>query len=134
MIRFAQFLSAVFVLVLGGAGLTTMFSPMSINEASGFVAVSDYGITNLRTLGAPTLALAIITGIGLIRRDWLLILPASMYFFFNGSARVVSLFSEQYDPIMIRGLILTFGLFLLSQIALHIFRKANTSLRDAVQN
>jgi len=124
MIRFAQVLSAVFVLVLGGAGITTMLSPMSINEATGFVAISDYGITNLRTLGAPTLALALITAIGLVRKDWLLILPASMYFFFNGSARVISLFAEQYDPIMVRGLILTFGLFALSQVALHIFRKA----------
>lgn len=134
MIRFAQLLSATFVLILGGAGITTMFSPMSINEAADFIAISDYGITNLRTLGAPTLALALITAIGLIRKDWLLILPASMYFLFNGSARVISLFAEQYDPIMIRGLILTFGLFILSQIALHIFRKAQNSVRIANQN
>lgn len=124
MLRFAQFLSILFVLILGGAGITAIFFPLSINEAAGFNALSDYGITNLRTLGAPTLSLAIITAISLIRKDWLLILPASMYFLFNGSSRLISVFEEGYDPIMLRGLLLTFALFTLSQIALHIFRKA----------
>ena len=124
MIRFAQSLSLLFVLVLGGAGVTAMLFPVAINETAGFNAVTDYGFTNLRTLGAPTLSLAIITAIGAYRREWLLLLPASMYFFLNGSARVISLFVEQYDPVMLRGLVLTFGLFALSQIALHIFRLA----------
>lgn len=123
MIRLAQFLSALFVIILGSAALTSIFSPMTIVEPSGFDVVSDYGITNLRTLGAPTLSLAIITAIGVIRKEWLLILPASMYFFFNFSARLISVFVEQYDPIMLRGLLLTFVLFVLSQVALHIFRR-----------
>lgn len=125
MIRFAQALALLFVLILGGAGLTTILSPLSINEPSGFNAVTDYAITNLRTLGAPTLALAVITAIGAIRKEWLLLLPASMYFLFNGSARLISVFAEGYDPIMLRGLMLTFTLFALSQIALHIIRRAD---------
>lgn len=124
MTKFAQFLSIIFVLVLGSTALTTIFSPMSINEPSGFNAVTNYGITNIRTLGAPTLSLAIITLIGTIKKKWLLILPASLYFFFNGSARVISTFVEGYEPIMLRGLLLTFTLFILSQVALHIFRRA----------
>ncbi|NTS76307.1 hypothetical protein HR060_05440 [Catenovulum sp. SM1970] len=128
MIRFAQLLSGVFVLVLGSAGLVTMFAPEVINQPSGFNAISNYGFTNLRTLGAPTLSLAIITLIGAIRKDWLLILPASMYFFLNGSARVISTVIEGYEPIMLTGLIFTFGLFTLSQIALHIFRRQAKTL------
>ena len=109
-----------------------MLFPAAINETAGFNAVTDYGFTNLRTLGAPTLSLAIITAIGAYRREWLLLLPASMYFFLNGSARVISLFVEQYDPVMLRGLVLTFGLFVLSQIALHIFRLAESGQADTV--
>lgn len=124
MIRFAQILSVIFVLVLGTSAITTIFSPMTINEPSGFNAVTNYGLTNLRTLGAPTLSLAIITAIGAFKKQWLLILPASMYFFFNGSARVISVFVEGYEPIMQRGLLLTFSLFALSQLAIHFFRKA----------
>lgn len=124
MIRIAQILSGLFVLVLGSAGLLTIFSPEHINEPSGFNAVTDYGFTNLRTLGAPTLALAITTLIGAVRKDWLLILPASMYFLFNASARIISVFAEGYEPIMLRGMMLTLGLFALSQIALHVFRRA----------
>lgn len=125
MARFAQILSALFVLVLGGSALITIFSPMSINDPSGFNAVTNYGITNLRTLGAPTLSLAVITAIGALRKEWLLILPASLYFLFNGSARLISVFVEGYEPIMLRGLILTFTLFALSQVALHLFRRAD---------
>ena len=127
MTRFAQVLSAVFVLVLGSAALVAIFSPMSINEPSGFNAVTNYGITNLRTLGAPTLSLAVITAIGTIKKRWLLILPASMYFFFNGSARVISTFVEGYEPIMLRGLLFTFTLFVLSQLAIYLFRKSENT-------
>ena len=124
MIRIAQILSALFVLVLGSAGLTTIFSPMTILEPSGFEVASNYGITNLRTLGAPTLALAIITVIAIIRKEWLLVLPASAYFFLNFSARIVSVFAEGYESTMLFGILLTFTLFVLSQIALHTFRRA----------
>lgn len=127
MIRLAQALSALFVLVLGGAALTLIFSPQSVNEPSGFNAITDYAITNVRTLGAPLLSLAIITAIGAFRKDWILLLPASLYFLFNGSARVVSIFNEGWDPVMLRGLILTYGLFALSQVALQTFRKAATT-------
>ncbi len=123
MIRFAQFLAIIFVLILGATALTTMFNPSSINEPSGFNAITNYGFTNLRTLGAPTLSLAIITAIGALKKEWILILPASLYFLFNGTARVISTFIEGYEPIMLRGLLLTFTLFILSQIALHIFRR-----------
>ena len=124
MTRLAQILSALFVLVLGGAALTSIFSPMSIVGPSGFDIISNYGITNLRTLGAPTLSLAIITAIGVFRKEWLLILPASLYFLFNFSARLISVFAEGYEPVMLRGLLITSVLFILSQIALHIFRTA----------
>lgn len=127
MIRFAQILSAIFVAILATAAITTMFFPELINAPSGFNATTDYGKTNLRTLGAPLLSLAVITTLGIYRKEWLLLLPASLYFFFNGSARVISLFNEQYDPVMLRGIIFTFGLFILSQIALHILRLGKRS-------
>ena len=124
MTKLAQILSGVFVLILGSAALTTMLFPAVINEPSGFNAISNYGFTNLRTLGAPTLSLAIITAIGAYKKQWLLILPASMYFFFNFQARLISVFIEGFEPVMWLGLIMTFSLFVLSQIALHCFRKA----------
>lgn len=123
MLKFAQFLSAVFVLVLGSAAVTTMFFPDVINAPSGFNVVTNYGFTNLRTLGAPTLSLAVITIIALWRKDWVLLLPASLYFLFNFSARVISVVVEGYEPVMLTGLLFTFTLFSLSQVALHSFRK-----------
>ncbi|MBQ4835567.1 MULTISPECIES: hypothetical protein [Pseudoalteromonas] len=123
MIKLAQLLSAIFVLVLGSAALTAILFPTVINEPSGFNAVTNYGFTNLRTLGAPTLSLAVITAIGLYKKEWLLILPASLYFLFNFSARVISTITEGYEPIMLFGLMFTLTLFVLSQIALHSFRK-----------
>ncbi|AWF81602.1 hypothetical protein BTJ40_12625 [Microbulbifer sp. A4B17] len=123
MIRFSQFLSGIFVLVLGLAGLVTMLFPEIINGLAGFDATTNYGFTNLRTLGAPTLSLAIITAIGAFRKEWLLILPASVYFLFNGSSRVISVLVEGYEPVMLTGLIVTFTLFILSQVAVYNFRR-----------
>jgi len=125
MIRIAQILSGLFVLILGSAALVTMLFPAVINEPSGFNAVTNYGFTNLRTLGAPTLSLAVITAIGAYRKEWLLLLPASLYFGFNFSARVISTIIEGYEPTMLFGLIMTFTLFVLSQVALHGFRKTS---------
>ncbi|TDF38230.1 hypothetical protein EYS14_11085 [Alteromonadaceae bacterium M269] len=122
MLRIAQALSILFVAIFVAASMTSIFLPETLGQASGFNPTTDYGLTNVRTLGAPLLSLAIITLLGARRKEWLLLLPASLYFFFNGSARVISLFFEQYDPVMLRGLVLTFGLFVLSQIALHTFR------------
>ncbi|WP_310620924.1 hypothetical protein [Flexibacterium corallicola] len=122
MIRVSQILSGLFVLILGGAGITTMLFPELVNEPTGFNATTAYGLTNVRTLGAPTLALAVIALLGLVRRDWMLILPASLYFFLNFSARVISVFNEGYDPVMVKGLVITGTLFVLSQIAVHTFR------------
>ena len=124
MIRFAQVLAAVFVAVLASAGLTAMFAPDLIAEPSQFNVVTDYGTTNLRTLGAPTLSLAVITAIGAFRREWLLLLPAAMYFAFNLTARVTSVFVEGYESDMLRGLLFTGTLAILAQIALHTFRTA----------
>ncbi|MCK0068171.1 hypothetical protein [Kordiimonas laminariae] len=129
MLRFAQLLSGLFVLVLGTSALTLIFAPDAVNLAAGFNANTDYGFTNMRTLGAPLLSIALITAIGALKKDWILLLPASLYFLFNGSARVVSLFNEQYDPVMLRGLLLTFGLFALSQLALQIFRRATKKIQ-----
>ena len=122
MIRIAQLLSICFTLIFLIAASASLFFPEKIGQASGFNPISDYGLTNIRTLGAPLLSLAVVTFLSLLRKDWILLLPASLYFLFNGSARVLSLFNEQYDPIMLRGLMLTFGLFILSQLALHTFR------------
>ena len=96
MTRAAQVLCAIFVLVLGGSALNTIFSPMSTGDAVGFNVTTAYGITNLRTLGAPTLSLAIITALGAYRKEWILVLPASLYFLFNGTARLLSVFVEGY--------------------------------------
>ncbi len=123
MIRLAQILTVLFVVVLGVAGLTTMFNPVALGEASGFNPIGNYGLTNVRTLGAPTLALAIVTAIGALRKDWLLILPASLYFLLNGSARIISVIVEGYEPVMLRGLLLTGVLFTLSLVALYLFRR-----------
>ncbi|KZN61244.1 hypothetical protein [Pseudoalteromonas luteoviolacea] len=124
MIKFAQILSGLFVLILGSAALVTMLFPELINQPSGFNAVTNYGFTNLRTLGAPTLSLAVITAIGAYKKDWLLLLPASMYFFFNFFARTISTIIEGYEPVMLFGLVMTLTLFVLSQVALHGFRKS----------
>lgn len=131
MLRFAQGLAAVFVLILAMAGINTLLNPMFVAEPSGFNPVDNYGLTNIRTLGAPTLSLAIITAIGAYRKEWLLILPAALYYFFNLTARIISVIVEGYEPVMLRGLLLTSVLVILSQLAIQLFRRAQASSSSA---
>ena len=131
MTQIAQAFSWLFVVVLGTAGLTMMLFPALLAEPAGFTAATDYGVTNLRTLGAPTLALAIITAIGAVRKDWLLILPAALYFLLNASARVISVVVEGYDPVMLQGLIFTSTLFVLAVFVLHRFKNGEVNALGA---
>lgn len=125
--RLAQAFAFIFAIIFTIAAISAIFFPVSLSDASGFNPTSDYGITNVRTLGAPLLMLTVVTAFGAFRKDWIMIVPASLYFFFNGSSRIVSLVFEQYDPIMIRGLLLTFGLFVLSQLVIYILRKTRAA-------
>ena len=97
MVRVAQALAALFTLILGAAGLTLIFAPWVVEDGVGITAGSDYAITNFRTFGAPVLSIAVITAFGALHREWTLLLPASFYFLFNASARIISVFAEGLD-------------------------------------
>lgn len=126
MTRIAQLIASLFVLVLGSAALVSLFSPMTIAGPSGFNPVDNYGLTNIRTLGAPTFVLAAITAFGVWKANWTYIVPAALYFFMNGSARVISVIVEGYEPVMQRGLMATFALFALALVCIYLFRKGDT--------
>jgi len=126
MLRVAQAIAALFVLALGAASISNMFNPAAVAETAGFNPISNYGLTNMRTLGAPTLSLAIFTAIGIYRKEWLLIVPAAMYFGFNLSARLISVAVEGFEPVMTRGLLLTSTLFVLALVSIYLFRQATT--------
>lgn len=125
MLKAAQAIAALFVLVLGAASISNMFNPASVAETAGFNPISNYGLTNMRTLGAPTLSLAIITAIGIYRKEWLLITPAAMYFGFNFTARLISVVVEGFEPVMTRGLLLTSTLLVLALVSIYLFRRAS---------
>jgi len=122
MLRIAQFISILFVIIFTAAAIPVIFFPEFLGGISGFNPISDYGLTNIRTLGAPLLMMAIMTSIGAYTRNWLFLLPATIYFPLNGLTRVLSLFNEQYDVVMLRGLFLTFGLFILAIWVVKTFR------------
>lgn len=124
MTRVAQGICLIFILMLGISGLTTMFMPTGFVDQVGFNPINNYAVTNVRTLGAPTLMMAIVTAIAALRKDWMLLLPASIYFALNFLARVTGAVVEGFEPVMTRGLILTAVLFILSQVAIYLFRTA----------
>ena len=123
MTRIAQLVSVLFVVIFTVASMAAIFFPQNVGAASGFNPTSDYGLTNIRTLGAPLLMMAVVTAYGAYTRKWMLIIPASMYFLFNGLTRVLSVFNEQYDDVMLRGLFLTFTLFVTSLWVIKRFRQ-----------
>lgn len=127
MTRIAQLISVLFVLIFSTAAIAIIFFPQSAT-ASGFNPTSDYGLTNVRTLGAPLLMMALVTAYGAFSKKWMVLVPASMYFLFNGLTRVISAFNEQYDDVMLRGLVLTFLLFAFSLWVIKQFRQCDPAL------
>jgi|GEM_PF-3002663 len=114
MVRLANIIASLFVIIFSAAGITATFFPQILGNTSGFNPISDYGLTNIRTLGAPLLMMAAISAYAIFAKNWILLAPACIYFLFNGMTRLISLFNEEYDPVMLRGIILTFSLFLLA--------------------
>lgn len=130
MIRIAQLFSALFVLIFSAAAVGPIFFPAELGEISGFNPINDYGLTNIRTLGAPLLMMAVMTAIAVYTKRWVFLLPATIYFVSNGLTRVLSLFNEQYDSVMIRGLVITFALFGLALWSIAQFYKENQLSRQ----
>ena len=123
MLRAAQASSGLATLALFGFAMLYLFNPMAASGANGLDPVGEYGLTNMRTLAAPLLAMAVMAGIGTVKKSFVFVAPAALYFLFTAVIRVFGLVVDGANSQTLRGLVLALVLFALAEFAIFVFKK-----------
>lgn len=123
MTRIAQVLSGLLAAFLAFASLSTIFDPASLARV-GIGSVEDFGITALRTLGAPVLMMSVMSAIALRTQNWRYLVPVAIYALINAVIRIGGLAMDGVHTSTIRGLVLAVVVFLVAEVALQLFRRA----------
>ena len=124
MTRAAQILAGLMAAFTGFIALQYLVSPLTVSAINGFNPETTFGTTNTRTLAAPMLMVAGMAAAGAWRQQWILLLPAALYFLFTVIIRIFGLIADGYDISTLRGLILAAVLFGVAEFALQVFRRA----------
>jgi len=124
MLRAAQILSGLIAVFVGGVAIFYLVNPAGAGTANGMNPETVFGITNMRTLAAPLLMMSLMAAIGTVKQNWVFLLPSALYFIFTAIIRIFGIFLDGADPSTTRGLVLAIVLFVVAEVALQIFRKA----------
>ena len=114
-------LVSIFLLYLG---LRYTFTPDALSGLTALTANDAFGAANIRAMGAPMLALGIVTGIGALKGVFEFLVPAPLYFLMLIVTRIVSLVTEGSDPGIIRALVLASVLFVITEVAAQLVKRA----------
>lgn len=125
MTKAAQSLAGLMALFVAAIAVFYLFNPSAAAQANGFNPATDFGVTNTRTLAASMLMVSVTAMIGALRRDWVFLVPAALYFLFTALIRVFGLVMEGADPGTLRGLVLAVVLFAVAEFALQVFRRGD---------
>lgn len=131
MLRAAQILSGLMAAFVAAIAVTYIVNPTATAEVNGLNPVNDFGMTNMRTLAAPMLMVALTAALGAVKKNWMFLLPAALYFLFTAIIRVIGIFADGADPSTIRGLIVAAVFFGIAEFALQIFRRSE---RQSAEN
>ncbi len=123
-VRIGQILAGILALVLAGFGMFYLINPEAAAAARGVVPQGDYGMTNVRIMGAPLLAFALMAAIGAKTKNFVFVAPAALYFLFVIIIRIVGIFADGAHPDTTKGLILAGVLFVVAEVALQLFKRA----------
>ncbi len=124
MTRAAQILSGLLAVILAAIAMTYLFNPSAAADANGLNPVTEFGVTNMRTLAASMLMVSVTAAIGAVRKSWVFLVPAALYFLFTALIRVFGIFADGADPSTIRGLILATFLFAVAEFGVQIFKRS----------
>ncbi len=122
--RAAQALSGLLALFLAAIGMLYTFNPSGVSAANNLLYETTFGATNMRTLAAPMLMMAIVTAIGAVRQDWKFLVPAAVYFLLTVVIRALGLALDGFDSGTLRGLAVAALLFVVAEVPVQVFRRA----------
>ena len=131
MLRIAQILSGLLALVLFVFAGFYIIIPEGAAAARGFDPVGEYGMTNIRILAAPFLMLAIMTAIGAVKKNYVFLAPAALYFLIAIVLRIVGIVADGADGTTVRVLVPAIVLFAIAEFALQVFKRASRNVVEA---
>lgn len=120
----ARGLAGLVALFLIFIGLRYTFTPDALSGLTALTANDTFGASNIRAMGAPMLALGIITLIGAAKGVFEFLVPAPLYFLMLIVTRIVSMVTEGTDPSITRATILALVLFIISEVAAQMIKRA----------
>ena len=124
MLRAAQIAMGLVALFMLFLTVRFVFSPEAVATLLQSSSDGVFGTSNTRAQGATTLMLGILSAIAAVRMSWQFVVPAAVYFLCLIIIRIYSLIVDGYDPGIIRALALATVLFIITEVALQLFRRA----------
>ncbi len=120
----ARGLAGLVALFLLYIGLRYTFTPDALSGQIAITANDAFGASNIRAMGAPMMALGILTGIGAVKGVFEFLIPAPLYFLMLIVTRIVSIVTEGSDPGITRALILAIVFFVITEVAAQLVKRA----------
>ena len=124
MLKIAQILSGLLALALFAFAALYIFNPTAAASARGFEPVGDYGMTNIRLLAATFVTLGSMSAIGAVKKNFLFLAPAAIYFLVSIVIRIIGITVDGADPTTLRVMIPAVILFIVAEFALQVFKRA----------
>ena len=131
MMKTAQILAGLLALALFAFSAVYLFNPAGAASARGFVPEGAYGLTNVRLLGATFVTLGILTALGALKKEYMLVAPAALFFLVSIVIRIVGIIIDGADPTTIRVMVPAVVLFIVAEVALQVFKRADKSAPKA---
>ena len=120
----ARALAGLVGLFLIYIGLRYTFTPDALSGLTALTANDTFGAANIRAMGAPMLAIGLVTVIGAVKSSFEFLVPAPLYFLMLIVTRVVSMATEGTDPSITRATILALVLFIITEVAAQMIKRA----------
>lgn len=127
MLKIAQILSGLLALALFGFASFYLFNPEAAAAARGFEPIAEYGMTNVRLLAATFVTLGILSAIGAVKKAFVFLAPAALFFLVSIVIRIIGIFVDGADPTTVRVMIPAVVLFAVAEFALQVFKRAADS-------
>lgn len=124
MLKIAQILAGLLALALFVFAGIYLFNPTGAASARGFEPLGDYGLTNVRLMAATFITLGVMSAIGAVKKDFVFLAPAALFFLVSIVIRIIGLFVDGADPNTLRVMIPAIVLFIVAEFALQIFKRS----------
>lgn len=130
MLKTAQILSGLLALALFAFAAIYLFNPTGAAASRGLEPIGDYGLTNVRLQAATFITLGVLSAIGAVKKDFVFLAPAALFFLVSIVIRIIGIFVDGADPATLRVMVPAVVLFAVAEFALQVFKRAS---KDSAQ-